>query len=47
MARLSTKVRCVKQYRMISGIQQKSTAMEISCRERPFVTVMASVRDVE
>ncbi len=31
MARLCTKVFWVKQYRMISGMQQTSTPMEISC----------------
>ena len=31
MAMLCTKVRCVNTYRMISGMQQISTPMEISC----------------
>ena len=40
MARLSTKVRWVKQYSTISGIAQISTAMEISYSERPLGTTI-------
>jgi hypothetical protein len=39
IARLSTNVFCVKQYRIISGMQQYRTPMEIIWRERAGSTV--------